>query len=151
MTDDQRAKLMMYHRLLVFLTANLADFPGTIIATLLAEFGQNIEDIHAAAAEQEAGTGPVTARRGQRRDALAELLFRIEDTGKKVGAFLGDDAIVASFIRVPAYSKMPDEDLVTAADTLKAAATPLATEFQARGFDATFLTDLQTKRDAFHD
>ncbi len=150
MTDEQRAKLMMYHRLLTFLTANLGDFTGTIVATLLAEYEQNIEDIHEATAEQEAGTGAVTARRGQRREVLAELLFRIEDTGKQVGLFLGDPSIVAAFNREPAYSRMADEDLVTAADTLKTVATPLAVEFVARGFAATFLVDLQTKRDAFH-
>ena len=151
MTDEQRAKLMMYHRVESFLTPNLADFTGTIVGTLLTEFGQIIEDIHANAALQEVGTAVPTAKRDKTRTALVKFLNKIEDTGKSIGKFQGDPAVVASFNLDPAYSAMADEQLISAADALKTAVTPLATAFQDRGFAATFLTDLQTARDAFHD
>ena len=78
------------------------------------------------------------------------MVTKIENTGQVIGAALNDAAIIAQFSLEPAFSQMADEDLITAADTLKAAATPLAAEFQSRGFVATFLADLQTRRDAFH-
>ena len=67
-----------------------------------------------------------------------------------IGAALDDAAIVAQFSLDPAFSQMADEQLVTSADALKTAATPLAAQFQSRGFATTFLADLQTRRDAFH-
>ena len=150
MTDDQRAKMMMYHRVSDFLTDHAADFSGALFTALLIELPQINEAIHAAEAIQEAGTGVPTAVRGQTRTALVKMLNKIENTGKAIGQFLGDEAVIASFALDPAYSEMADEQLVSAADALKTAATPLTTEFQARGFAATFLTDLQTARDAFH-
>ncbi|MBI3466676.1 MAG: hypothetical protein HY000_26985 [Planctomycetes bacterium] len=150
MTDDQRAKLMMYHRVDVFLTTNLADFTGTDVATLLTELRGIIVDIHFNAAVQEAGTGADTANRGMKRRNLLRLCNRFEDTGKAIGRDQNDDAVVASFNLQKPYSNMADEELVTSADALKIVATPLSTQFQARGFAATFLADFQAARDAFH-
>ncbi len=150
MTDDQRAKMMMYHRVLDFLTDNAGDFTGALFTALLTELGQIIGAIHAAGAIQEAGTGVPTAQRRQTRAALVKKCNKIENTGKAIGRYIGDEAVTASFDLEPSYSSMADEQLVTSADALKTAATPLSAEFQLRGFAATFLTDLQTVRDAFH-
>jgi len=79
-----------------------------------------------------------------------KLLTKIENTGQAIGASLNDAAIIAQFDLNPAFSLMADEQLVSASDALKSAATPLSAEFQSRGFAATFLADLQTRRDAFH-
>jgi len=151
MTDDQRAKMMMYHRVVVFLTINAADFTGTDVATLLTELVAIIEAVHFNAALQEAGTGPDTADRDTKRKKLLRLCNRFEDTGKAIGSNQNDQVIVASFNIQKPYSNMADEELVTSADLLKTAATPLSTQFQARGFAATFLADFQAARDAFHD
>lgn len=151
MTDDQRAKLMMYHRVLGVVTNYVGEFPAPHVPNLLAALAANNDDIHAAAAVQEAGTGATTAKRGQERTKLVKLLTKIENTGQVIGAALGDPVIVAQFTLDPAFSQMPDEQLITSADALKTAATPLVAQFQSRGFAATFLADLQTRRDAFHD
>ena len=150
MTDDQRAKLMMYHRVHGVVTTYVAEFPAPFVPNLLTGLATNNNDIHAAAALQEVGTGPATAKRGQERAKLVKMLTKIENTGQVIGAALNDPAIIVQFSLEPAFSQMADEDLITAADTLKTAATPLAAEFQSRGFVATFLADLQTRRDAFH-
>jgi len=151
MTDDQRAKLMMYHRVHDFLGDHAADFTGALFTALLAELADIIEAIHAAAAIQEMGLGVPTAVRHQTRAALVDMLSKIENTGKAIGQFLGDEAVIAAFALDPAYSRMAHEQLISAADALKTAATPHSAAFQARGFAATFLADLQTARDAFHD
>lgn len=150
MTDDQRAKLMMYHRVHVVVTKYVAEFPTPFVPNLLTGLTTNNNDIHAAAAIQEVGTGPTTAKRGQERDKLVKMLTKIENTGQVIGAALNDAAIIAQFSLEPAFSQMADEELITAADALKTSATPLTTEFQSRGFATTFLADLQTRRDAFH-
>ena len=150
MTDEQRAKLMMYHRVHEVVTTYVAEFPAPFVPNLLTELATNNDDIHAAAAIQEVGTGPTTAKRGQERTKLVKMLTKIENTGQVIGAALNDAAIIAQFSLDPAFSQMADEGLITAADALKTAATPLSTEFQSRGFAATFLADLQTRRDAFH-
>lgn len=150
MTDDQRAKLMMYHRVHAVLTTYLGEFPAPHLPNLLTALATNNDDIHAAAALQEVGTGASTAKRRQERDKLVKMLTKLENTGQVIGLALNDPVIVAQFHLDPAFSQMVDEGLVTAADTLLAAATPLSTEFQSRGFAATFLADLQTRRDDFH-
>lgn len=38
MTDDQRAKMMMYHRVSVFCTVNAADFTGTVVPGLVTDW-----------------------------------------------------------------------------------------------------------------
>lgn len=151
MTDDQRAKMMMYHRVSVFVTVNAADFTGTVVPGLVTELDGIGDAMHAAAAIQEVGTGVNTADRSQKRELLVKLLNKIENTGKAIGKFQGDEAVIASFNLDPAYSRMADEQLVSAADALQTAATAHSAAFQSRGFAATFLADLQTARDAFHD
>jgi len=151
MTDEQRAKMMMYHRVVVFLTMNAVDFTGTDVATLLAELVAIIGDIHTNAAVQEGGTEPDTADRTTKRRKLRRLCNRFENTGKAIGSNQNDEVIIASFNIQKPYSDMGDEELVTAADLLKTVATPLAAQFQAKGFAATFLADFQAARDAFHD
>ncbi len=150
MTDEQRAKLMMQHRVHGVITKYVADFPAPHVPDLLAALETNIHDIHAAAAVQEVGTGATTAKRAQERAKLVKMLTRIENTGQVIGAALNDPVIVAQFSLEPAFSQMPDEQLITSADALKTAATPLAAEFQSRGFNAIFLARLQAQRDAFH-
>ena len=151
MDDDQRAKLMMYHRVHGVVTKYVAEFPAPHTPDLLTALGTNNNDIHTADAAQEVGTKPATEKRGQERKKLVKMLTKIENTGQTVGAALGDAAVVAQFSLDPAFSQMADEELITAADLLKTAATPHSAAFQARGFAATFLADLQTRRDAFHD
>ena len=141
---------MIYDRVHGVVTTYISDFPAPFVPNLLTGLATNSSDIHAAAALQEVGTGPTTAKRGQERAKLVKMVTKIENTGQVIGAALNDAAIVAQFSLEPAFSQMADEDLITATDTLKTAATPLATEFQSRGFVATFLADLQTRRDAFH-
>ncbi len=151
MTDDQRAKLMMYHRVSEFVTENAGDLTAaTLLPGVRTELIANIDGMHQAAGVQEAGTRVSTKKRRMARTALVKFLNRIEDTGKSIGEYQGDEAVVASFDFDPAYSQIADEDLVSTADALKAAATPLSAEFHARGFPATFLADLQAVRDAFH-
>ncbi len=65
MTDDQRAKLVMYHRVHGVITTYVGDFPAPFVPNLLAGLAVNINDIHAAGAIQEVDTGPPTAKRGQ--------------------------------------------------------------------------------------
>ncbi len=151
MTDEQRSKLMMYHRVEELLGSNAADFTGDLFPALITEMGQVIDAIHTAASAQEVGVAVPSARRQQARAALIKKCNKFENTGKAIGRFLGDDVVVASFNLEPAYSVMADEQLIVAADTLKAAATPLAAEFRSRGFLPVFLADLQNARDAFHD
>ena len=56
MTDDQRAKLMMYHRVLGVVTNYVGEFPAPHVPNLLAALTTNNDDIHAAAAVQEVGS-----------------------------------------------------------------------------------------------
>ena len=150
MTDDQRAKLMMYHRVHGVITKYVGEFPAPHTPNILAGLATNNNDIHTAAALQETGTGPATATRSQQRTKLVKMLTKIENTGALAGTALNNPAIVAQFSLDPAFSEMADEDLIIAADALKSSATPIAAEFELRGFAATFLADLQTRRDAFH-
>ncbi len=77
MTDDQRAKLMMYHRVLGVVTNYVGEFPAPHVPNLLAALTTNNDDIHAAAAVQEVGVGATTAKRGQERTRLVKLLTKI--------------------------------------------------------------------------
>ena len=142
---------MMYHRVENVLTVNAADFAGTDVATLLTELAGIIDDIHVNAAVQETGTGADTAERATKRRILVRRCNQFEDTGKAIGRNQGNDAVVASFNIAKPYLNMADEELVTSAVALKTAATPLSTQFQAKGFPATFLADFQAVIDAFHD
>lgn len=76
MTDDQRAKLMMYHRVLGVVTNYVGEFPAPHVPNLLAALTTNNDDIHAAAV-QEVGIGATTAKRGQERTKLVKLLTKI--------------------------------------------------------------------------
>ena len=141
---------MMYHRVHGVVTKYIAEFPAPHTPNLLTALATNNNDIHKAWADQEVGTGPTTAKRGQERTKLVTMLTKIENTGQVIGAALNDAAVIAQFSLDPAFSQMADEEFITSADALKTAATPLSAEFQSRGFAATFLADLQTQRDAFH-
>ena len=148
MDDRENRKAEMFMRVHVFGTARSADFgPTTLGGQTFTALGQLIAELNDQASSQATGFGLAeqgTSRRSVTRQALRDALRAISRTAEAIAQDVPgfDD---------PFHMPRPgnDQNLLQAARSIAASATPVSAQFISHAMPADFLTDLNSDIDDF--